>query len=261
MFLLGSRKDDSKRAFELDFLRGIAIVMMVFMHFSFDMRYEFGVDIFRYLETNSFWAFVHPIITGLFVSVSGVCSSMSRSNFKRGARLLVVALMFTLGTKIVHDFLNIDILILFNVLHVLAISTLVYSLFVFIEKKTKMNPMAMTLIIGLLGCYITLINNELSMFDYITDNMWLLPIGFRIKGAPSMGDYMPLVPYMGVFFMGTAIGRTCYEKKKTLFPGTKDIVRNITRPLEFLGRHSLLIYLAHQPIIYGVLYVIFMIKG
>ena len=38
------------RAFELDLLRGIAIVMMVFQHISYDIRYEFGFDIFSYQE-------------------------------------------------------------------------------------------------------------------------------------------------------------------------------------------------------------------
>ena len=60
------------RAFELDLLRGIAIVMMMFMHFSYDVRYEFGVDTFDYLESRWFWEFVHPIIIVLFVGLSGI---------------------------------------------------------------------------------------------------------------------------------------------------------------------------------------------
>ena len=50
------------RAWELDFLRGIALIMMLFMHMSWDVRYEFGADIFSYLEKDWFWSFVHPII-------------------------------------------------------------------------------------------------------------------------------------------------------------------------------------------------------
>ena len=261
MFLLGSKKNDSKRAYELDFLRGIAIVMMVFMHFSYDVRYEFGVNTFRYLEADYFWTFIHPIITGLFVSISGVCCTMSRSNFKRGARLLGIALLFTFTTLFIYEFMGIDVLIIFNVLHVLALSTLVYALFVFIEKKTKINYMGMTLIIGLIGIYIMLINNELSNYDYVTSNLMLLPIGIKINGTPSMGDYMPLVPWMGVFLLGAVIGRSCYKDKKTLFPNPKAVLRKITEPFEFLGRHSLLIYLVHQPVIYGILYVIFKLMG
>lgn len=261
MFLLGSKKNDSKRAYELDFLRGIAIVMMVFMHFSYDVRYEFGVNTFKYLEADYFWTFIHPIITGLFVSISGVCCTMSRSNFKRGSRLLGIALLFTFATLFIYNVMGIDVLILFNVLHVLAVSTLVYALFAFVEKKTKINSMGMTLIIGLIGIYIMLLSTEISNYDYSTTNMLLLPIGIKINGVPSMGDYMPLVPWMGVFLMGSVIGRSCYKEKKTLFPDPKPVIRKITAPFELLGRHSLLIYLVHQPLIYGILYLIFMLMG
>ena len=261
MFLLGSVKDDNKRAYELDFLRGIAIVMMVFMHFSYDVRYEFGTNAFEYLSTDRFWTFIHPIITGLFVSLSGICCTMSRNNLKRGLRLLGVALLFTLGTVFIYNVMGIDVLILFNVLHVLAISTLVYALFIFIEKKTNMNYMGMTLVIGLIGLYIMLLNNELYRYDYTTNNLLFLPVGIQIKNTPSMGDYMPLIPWMGVFLVGSVIGRTCYKEKKTLFPTSSKLLRRITGPFEFLGRHSLLIYLVHQPIVYGVLYLIYLVLG
>ena len=65
------------RAWELDFLRGIALIMMLFMHMSWDVRYEFGADIFSYLEADWFWSFVHPIIVVLFVSVSGICCTIT----------------------------------------------------------------------------------------------------------------------------------------------------------------------------------------
>ena len=232
-----------------------------FMHFSYDVRYEFGVDTFSYLASDTFWVFIHPIITGLFVSLSGICCTMSRNNLKRGSKLLVVALLFTLGTYIVYEYMGIDVLILFNVLHVLAISTLVYALLAFVEKKTGINPMGMTLIIGLVGIYIVLLQNQLYRLDYEYDSLLLLPLGIAVKSAPSMGDYMPLIPWMGVFLLGAVIGRLCYASKKTLFPCKNQAVRAVTGPFEFLGRHSLLIYLVHQPVIYGILYVIFLAMG
>ena len=72
----GAQKKD--RAFELDALRGVAIVMMMFMHFSYDIRYEFGFDTFEYLRSAWFWTFVHPIIIVLFVGLSGICCSFLR---------------------------------------------------------------------------------------------------------------------------------------------------------------------------------------
>ena len=73
--------DKKTRAFELDALRGVAIVMMVFMHLSWDIRYEFGLDAFSYLESNWFWTFVHPIILVLFVGLSGICCTFSKNKW------------------------------------------------------------------------------------------------------------------------------------------------------------------------------------
>ena len=92
------------RAWELDFLRGIALIMMLFMHMSWDVRYEFGADIFSYLEKDWFWSFVHPIIVVLFVSVSGICCTLSRNNVKRGLKLLGASLVLTLVTFLITKF-------------------------------------------------------------------------------------------------------------------------------------------------------------
>ena len=51
----------------------------------------------------------------------------------------------------------------------------------------------------------------------------------------------------------------CYKDKKTLFVGRGKAMTAIARPVEFIGRHSLIIYLVHQPVIYALLYVIFLL--
>ena len=250
-----------ERAFELDVLRGIAIVMMVFMHLSYDVRYEFGCDMFAYLESSWFWAFVHPIITGLFVSLSGVCCAMSRNNLKRGLKLLAVALAFTIVTSLITKFMGIYCLILFNVLHVLAVSILLYYLVELIERKTGASYMAVSFILVLAGIYIMLLSNNIGLYDHASDKLPLIIFGITVKGEPAMADYMPLIPWAGVFLIGSAAGRLCYREKKTLFPGRTGVCHKIVSPLAFLGRHSLIIYLVHQVIGYGILWVIFKAAG
>ena len=109
------RKD---RAWELDFLRGIALLMMLFMHISWDVRYEFGADVFSYLEKGWFWSFIHPVIVVLFVSVSGICCTFSRNNVKRGLKLLGATLALDIGTYIATRFLGIECLIKIGRAHV-----------------------------------------------------------------------------------------------------------------------------------------------
>lgn len=249
------------RAFELDLLRGIAIIMMMFMHFSYDIRYEFGFDTFEYLRSNWFWTFVHPIIIVLFVGISGICCTFSKNNFKRGGKLLLVALAFTLVTYVITEFVGVYCLIIFNVLHMLAISTLIYAFVELIEKKSGVAPNQVTFILLLVGVWITMTNNYLGEYDYSSSNMLLYPLGIRVQGEPSVADYMPLIPWLGVFLICAAAGRILYKEKKTLFTDAGKTVRTLSRPIEFLGRHSLIIYLVHQPLMYGILYVIFLIAG
>jgi len=250
-----------ERAFELDFLRGIAIVMMILMHFSYDMTYEFGLDGFDFISNKFFWEFIHPIILVLFVGVSGICCSFSRNNSKRGLRLLAVAVAFSLVTLFITNVVGVYCLIIFNVLHMLALSTLLYAFMCFIESKTGVTEQQMTLIMLMIGVYIIILNNKLYYYDGSVDSMLLYPIGFDIPSAPAVADYMPVIPWMGVFITCAALGRILYKDRKTLFPGRSDTAAKFMSPFEFLGRHSLIIYLVHQPLMYGVLYLILMLAG
>ena len=247
------------RAWELDFLRGIALLMMLFMHLSWDVRYEFGVDFFSYLEKGWFWSFVHPIIVVLFVSVSGICCTLSRNNIKRGLKLLGATSVLTLVTLAITLIVHIECLIIFNVLAVLTCGVFLYVLISFIENKTKANANAVNVIMGLAGLYIVICGCNIHYMDYSTDSLIFLPVGFEIKGSPWMADYMPLFPWLGVFLIGCVIGRICYKDKKTLFAGRGKVMTAIARPVEFIGRHSLIIYLVHQPVVYAVLFLIFML--
>ena len=247
------------RAWELDFLRGIALLMMLFMHMSWDVRYEFGADVFSYLEAGWFWSFVHPVIVVLFVSVSGMCCTLSRNNVKRGLKLLGASLILTLVTFLITKFAGIECLIVFNVLAVLTCGVFLYALISLIERKIKANANAVNVIMGLAGLYIVICGCNIHYMDYSTDSLVFLPIGFEISGAPWMADYMPLFPWLGVFLIGCVIGRICYKDKKTVFAGRGRILTAIARPVEFIGRHSLIIYLVHQPVVYVILYLIFLL--
>ena len=254
---MSNKRPAKDRAWELDFLRGIALLMMLFMHMSWDVRYEFRVDVFSYLEAGWFWSFVHPVIVVLFVSVSGICCTFSRNNVKRGLKLLAATLALGIGTYIITAFIGIECLIIFNVLAVLTCGIFLYALISLIEKKTNANEKVVNVIMGLIGLYIVICGCDIHYMDYSTDSIIFLPLGFEISGAPWMADYMPLFPWLGVFLIGCVIGRLCYKDKKTLFAGRGKMMAAVSRPVEFIGRHSLIIYLVHQPVVYVVLLLIF----
>jgi uncharacterized membrane protein len=69
------------------------------------------------------------------------------------------------------------------------------------------------------------------------------------------GDYFPVMPNLGWFIAGIFIGRTLYNKQKTLFPKVNTHFILI-RVFSFIGRHSLIIYLLHQPLISAIVGII-----
>ena len=79
---------------------------------------------------------------------------------------------------------------------------------------------------------------------------FLVPLGIRFPGFSS-ADYFPLLPNLGFFLLGAVAGRKLYSNKQSLFPNVRE-----SRFLCFCGRHSLIIYLLHQPILCGILWVI-----
>lgn len=250
------------RAIELDFLRGFSIFMMVLMHFAYDVRYEFGVRIFEFLRDPFFWSFVHPFFLVLFVGISGICCTFSRNNVTRGLKLLFVALLFTGGTVFATYVLNINCLIIFNVLHMLAVSILLFALIEKIEKKLKISEKLSTALMLFFGTLITAYGADIHYMNYQVENRLFYPLGFELNNPPDVADHMYIIPWLGVFFIGVVIGRICYSDRKTLIPRVSEFMRTklkfITVPFEFLGRHSLIVYIVHQPIVYGILYVIFM---
>ena len=249
------------RAAELDFLRGLALVMMLIQHIGYDLRYEFGLPVFGILESNYFWAFIHPVILVLFVGISGTCSTFSNNNLKRGLKLLGAAAGLTIATYLITRFAGVPCLIIFNVLALLAVSILFYALVQFIEKKAKIRPAVTNMVLGFIGIYITAVGNTIGHMNYSSNNLLFLPVGFAIKNAPEVADYMHIFPWMGVFFIGCVFGRVCYPEKKSLVPEKMKKFHIVAAPFEFLGRHSLVIYLVHQPVVYGLLYLIFLVLG
>ena len=262
------KNSNKDRAYELDLIRGIALIMMICMHFSYDIRYEFGCDAFSYLSSYWYWVFVHPLNLVLFVGISGICCSFSRNNVKRGAKLLAVAMAFTIVTtgisyitSVVSFLPEIYCLILFNVLHLLSVSTLLYALLEFIMNKLKLSDKAQSFIIGMIGLYIMLLVTKINYYDGVSSNWLLIPVGIEVRNAPDVADYMNIVPWMGVFLVGAALGKVCYKDKKSLFPTPNPTLCKIKAPVEFLGRHSLIVYLVHQPIGYAILFVFFKLIG
>lgn len=219
---------------------------MVGYHLLYDLGDFVGLKKFLFFSTDlttPSWLIAQNFFAGLFVVLSGISSNLSRNNIRRFLKFLVVALLITAATYIFDR----SSVILFGIIHCLAISVLIHCL---LFQKTKQATRAIWgSLILLTGFFMPALRKALAI-----SSDWLLPLGFHSPSFASF-DYFPLIPWFGVFLIGTALGRWFYAEKKSL----------IRQPLpetfiNWCGCHSLLIYLLHQPIIIGIFYLLGYVK-
>lgn len=242
----------SGRIHLLDEIRGFMIVCMVLFHAFFTMAYHFDIAWgYKLLEV---FLPAEPYFAGAFIFISGYCSRLSSSNLKRGGKLLLVSLAVSAATYLLQHYCNMQgTLVLFGILHLLAVCMLLHGLcdgFIY-----RINS-----IIGFITCallFVCTLNIEhgilgvgiyqLKLPATLYQNDWLMALGFHSGGFYS-ADYFPLLPWVFLFFAGSFVNGML--KKLPKFCYNQHI-----RPLAYCGRHSLIIYILHQPIIYGLLWI------
>ncbi len=236
------KEDTSTRIWEIDFLRGLAIILMVGYHLLYDLGDFAGVEKFLIFSTDLTtpgWLIAQHLFAGLFVFISGISSNFSRNNFRRMLKYLAVALLITAATYLFDP----ESAIVFGIIHCLAFSVLIYGFF--FKNSRPLTCLVWGIAIVLLSAFLP----SLEKISALRTN-WLLPLGLHRPDFASF-DYFPLIPWTGIFLVGAAVGSWLYISKKSLLPST-------LRPtfVNWCGRNSLYIYLLHQPVIMGILYLL-----
>lgn len=244
-------KPDNRRICMLDELRGIAIIAMIIYHTLYSMTFIFKLK-FSY---NLLWHAqkFQPFIPILFISLCGIVCSFSHNNMKRGIKIFAIAIAITIVTAVFMP----SVTIIFGILHFLGIALILYSL---TEKCLDKIPahigamLTLTLFIIFYNIPYGYIGFK-SLFYFKLPSQLYSYYPLFIIGLPtsnfSSGDYFPLIPNIFLFLLGIYIGKTIKEKGLPEF-----MYKRLCPPLDFLGKHSLLIYIVHQPVIIGILYVI-----
>ena len=236
----------------IDEMRGFAVLCMIFYH-SFYLLGTF----FDWQWANGLFEFfmpVQPIFAGIFIFICGVSCTLSKSNLKRGAILLAVALGFTIVTAVVMPALGfVECEIYFGVLHFLAVSILLYAL---LSKGLHKVPA----FAGIVACAVlyaftsgveggVLRYGELITFalpEKLYESNALMILGIHSPSFAS-ADYFPLFPQIFIFFAGVFCGA---ETLKKGYP--EWCIRKRVPFVGFLGRNALLIYVVHMPAIYAL---------
>lgn len=234
----------SQRLWELDALRGVAIFLMVIFHFVFNLRVFFDFKEISYLE--GFWYYEGRVAAIIFIMLVGVVSSLIhqredyevalQKNSYRGLRLIGFGLIITLATFI----LTRDNTIWFGILHFLGLATLISI------PLCRYKWLNIILAIILFAGYF-------PIRDLYTDNYFGLIFGVMPASFASY-DHYALIPWLGYVLIGVALGNWIYADGKRI------IKRKPTAPekaLAKIGKYSLWIYLIHQPILLGAMWIYF----
>lgn len=233
------------RIWELDALRGVCILCVIVVHFLFDLSFFGGLD----LTLPAWYVFLQEYGGAIFVVLSGICVTLGSKSVRRGLIVFACGMLITAVTYGMYrlGMSGADVVVKFGVLHLLGVCMLVYPAF-------KKLPPAMLTVLGLVIAI-----TGYAIRGIIVPQRWLFPLGLTYEGFTS-SDYFPLFPQLGYFLIGAAIGKTAYREKKTLLPGSFQKT-GIARFFCWCGRQSLFIYLLHQPIVYGLLELVLLLRG
>lgn len=244
-------KRSRRRISLLDEVRGFAIVLMVFFHAFYLIGYTFDVEFCRTLF--AFFYPAQPWFAALFIFLCGLSCNLSHNNLKRGLLLAGAAALLSavMWCVVFWRVLTPDNYIWFGILHLLAVCILLFAL---LRPTLKHVPawlgVALCAVLFALCWHVPAeMGGYFGIRGIFTvavppasqDHPLLYALG--LCPVTLCGDYFPLLPWMFCFFAGAFAGRWRFPKwaYRRRFPWFAAI-----------GRHSLWVYLLHQPVLYAL---------
>lgn len=243
------------RHIEVDILRTLALAAMILYHTLFDLSFLYGFDID---VSDGGWKIFAKMTAILFLLLVGMSASLSYARLEklnaRGQWMKHIRRFFTVGagatavTAATYVLIP-DQYVRFGILHLIAVSALLLPLFAPLKKYT-----------AIAGVIVLMLGSVVE--NLVATTPLLLPLGIRTMTYATV-DHFPLFPWFGVILIGYALGLHLYTKTKNVPatghqpPGVLASLEPKTYNLEVLawpGRHSLLIYLIHQPILLLILW-------
>lgn len=245
----------------LDILRGITLLSMIGYHAMWDLVYLYGLHAPWYRSGPGYlW---QQSICWTFILLSGFCWGMGKHPLKRGLTVFLGGALVTAVTVLLMP----EQQIIFGILTFLGTAML---LMIPLDKLTRKLPPVFGLILSLLLFFLTRnVNRGALGFEGLTlirlpselyRNLLTTFLGFPSPDFAST-DYFSLIPWLFLFMAGHFLrkfllpvmqGYTASHPARATGP-----LYSLSRPFAWLGRQSLWVYLAHQPVIYGVCTLLF----
>ena len=231
------------RIHAIDLARTTALAAMVIYHFTFDLM------LFGHLPPGFVfqgpWPLFARAIASSFLFLAGVSLWLAHGQHIRwsaflrrfamvagAAALVTVATYFTMGAQFIR----------WGILHAIAAGSLVGLMFL-------RAPVVLTVSVAALAFAAP----HLGRFEVFNGPQWIW-LGLSTE-IPPMMDYEPLLPWLCPVLLGIATARVMaraglWDRLRHWQPG------RVGQALLWPGQHSLAIYLIHQPVLFGAMFLV-----
>lgn len=236
----------------LDELRGLVFLSMVLYHGMWDLVYMYGYEVQWYQETAGYiW---QQSICWSFILLSGFCWSFGRRKYRHAGLVFGGGLLVTLVTCV---FLPED-RVIFGVLTLLGTAAFIMTLLHPVFSRCRPVPGFMVSV--LLFVVTRNVNRGFLGFEgwhlLRLPEVWYQNFVTTFLGFPSENfystDYFSLIPWLFLYLSGYFLYR-CVAKRHEPGKLLSYLEKGRIPPLRWIGQHSLLLYLLHQPVIFVLL--------
>lgn len=235
---------DGRRVGVFDLVRGFSVVSMALFHLVYDLKFIVGTDVAWFAPPlQDIW---RCSISWVFLFVAGCMCPLSRSNLRRALEYGFVAIAIWLVTTVVA----VDTPISFGIIYCMAACTLVAWALGRVGALPRGRAAALALLVAFLGLQGladgSVLLGSVRVPEALYSTPWLSWLG--LPGPHfSSGDYYPLLPYLALYLAGAAMGSRWASRGYPEWAKRAHVA-----PLNFVGRHALAVYVAHQPVILSV---------
>jgi uncharacterized membrane protein len=262
---------EKKRVWELDFLRGLALLLMLLDHLMYDFSemYNIFVNFFdapdflwKLMNLGEWWFYEsvlrkagHYVFAFVFLLVTGISYALSKDNGKRCIKLWCMAIILSLATMLIDSFAALGATVYFGVLQCMALGL---TLNLFIDKVIKNDYVLL-----FTGAAIIITGIVIRWYEMPWRSVWYVcdfrsfmevALGFVRVG----GDHFGIFPSLGVVLVGAYLGKTFYREKRSLLPSLDG---RWNKAFCFVGQRTGWIYLLHQPVLMALVVVFGLMFG
>ncbi|TCN18506.1 heparan-alpha-glucosaminide N-acetyltransferase [Sinorhizobium americanum] len=229
----------------LDALRGLALVAMAIYHFTWDLEF-FGYVAAGTAGTGG-WRLFARLIASSFLFLAGYSLVLGHSPkfrarpfLKRFTKIAGAAALISVATFFAMP----QSFIFFGILHAIAAASLVGILFLRLPAPVSFLAAA--------AAFAAPLYLRSAFFD--GPALWWVGLS---ETLPRSNDYVPLLPWLAPFLLGLGAAKLFHPMLIARWQSARNDQGNgklWIKPLAFAGRHSLAIYLIHQPLLIGLVY-------